>query len=357
MITDGVLIVGPTGTGGMAQFIDKQREHLRDHVPVRVHERYSTPPGSGLARILRGLFRTLRVLALFPFQDPPEVVHVHTAIRFSFYRSAFFVLFAKYVWGSKVILHVHGSTFDEFLETDSVLVSLLQRAVFGAVDDVIVLSDSWREVVSKHVTEADIHVVPNAITLDAYDPQFTADPVRLVFVSNLVPRKGVSELLDALDELERTVERPFRVDIAGDGPLAAEVQAFVADRDYVTYHGYVSEERKRELLAKGSVFVLPTYAEGLPIAMLEGMASGNAIVSTAVGAIPEVIDEDNGLLVEPGDEEALVSALATLIRDPERTEAMARRNREACASDYTWERLTRNLLDVYESDPQPASAQ
>jgi len=71
-------------------------------------------------------------------------------------------------------------------------------------------------------------------------------------------------------------------------------------------------QKKRDLLAEGTIFVLPSYAEGLPIAILEAMAAGNAIVSTSVGSIPEVITEKRGRIVKPGDPDALFAELQSL---------------------------------------------
>jgi glycosyltransferase involved in cell wall biosynthesis len=95
------------------------------------------------------------------------------------------------------------------------------------------------------------------------------------------------------------------------------------------------------------VFVLPAHAEGLPIAMLEGMAGGNAIVSTTVGSIPEVVDERSGILIEPGDVEGLTDAIGELIASPERTGRMARRNRELIEAEYSWATATDRLEEMY----------
>ena len=104
------------------------------------------------------------------------------------------------------------------------------------------------------------------------------------------------------------------------------------------------------MLRDGSIYVLPTYAEGLPIAMLEGMAGGNAVVSTSVAAIPEVIGSDRGILVEPGNVDQLVEALETLVDAPERRTRLAENNRQAIEESHSWDRVVKELLDVYETN-------
>jgi glycosyltransferase involved in cell wall biosynthesis len=81
--------------------------------------------------------------------------------------------------------------------------------------------------------------------------------------------------------------------------------------------------------------------------MLEGMAGANAIVSTGVGSIPEVIDENRGILVEPGDVDGLTDALATLVTAPERRREMAANNRRAVETEYSWDTVRDELLSIY----------
>lgn len=351
-----LLIVGTMGGGGIHQYVNEQAERLSSDVSVRVYDMVSDSTGSGLRWFLASLVRSLWAALKFPFRRPPDVAHVHTSHRFSFYRASLYVLFVTAVWRRPVILHVHGSSFDEFVETESAPVQWLQAVVFNAVDRIVVLSEYWRDLLADRVPASKLEVVPNSVEPGEYDPGFGDDPPHVVFVSNLVERKGVRELVEAVDDLaERQVD--LRVTVAGKGPLASPVEDLAARHGWVSYEGYVSEERKRALLDSGAVFVLPAYAEGLPIAMLEGMAGGNAVVSTTVGSIPEVIGEENGILVEPGDAEALADAIATLVADPGATERMAERNRELIETTYSWDRTTDELERLYDAEraaPRPA---
>ncbi len=349
MNTDRLLIVGTLGGGGIHQYVEQQYRHL-DGVEVSVYDMVSDPKGQGGWWLLTSVVASVWAALRFPFRSPPDVVHVHTSHRFSFYRSAFYVLYASLVWDRPVVLHVHGSSFDAFVTTDSWLVNRVQSLVFGVCDRIIVLSPYWQEVLSTRVPEEKIRVLPNAIDPGEYSPAFETDPQHVVFVSNLVKRKGVTELAGAVEELldgndERVTD--VRVSIAGSGPLAGRIEALADQYDAVEYLGYVSEREKQTLLDSGSIFVLPAYAEGLPIALLEGMAGGNAAVSTTVGSIPEVIDEENGLLIEPKNTTQLSDALATLIADPERTEAMGRANRQLVTETYSWDTAQRTLSEIY----------
>ncbi|WP_436926973.1 glycosyltransferase family 4 protein [Halosimplex amylolyticum] len=342
-----MLVVGPSGNGGISQYITGQVERLG--CSVETHDTGSPPSGNGPVWVLRSILLGLAAMCRFSLRTRPDVVHVHSSYQYSFYRASFYTLFSRYVWGVPVVLHIHGSSFDEFVLEASPPVAALQHLVFDASDQIIVLSEYWLDVVATRIDESKIRVVPNAVEPASYPAEFGIEPPRIVFVSNLIERKGVRELVAAVDSLAETCETPFEVSIAGAGPLAGEVEALSERHDSVSYLGFVSEEQKRSLLGSSSVFVLPTYAEGLPIALLEGMAGGNAVVTTAVGSIPEVIDEERGILVPPGDADALEAALEDLVTSPDLCEKMATRNRRAIETEYSWDEVIDELVTVYRS--------
>lgn len=342
-----VLIVGPAGheTGGVARYVTEHGRVLPSGVTARTYD-VSTARATDVRSFLRAGATALGDALRFPLVRPADVVHVHTSHYFSFLLSAFYVLFAAYAWRRPVVLHVHGSSFDEFVAADVPLLDRFQSLVFGASDRVVVLSEYWREVLGERVDEGKLVVLPNAVDPGGYDPQYGADPPHLVFVSNHVARKGIRELTEAVDDLLRSGPE-FEVTIAGSGPLARHAEDLAERFDRVTYVGYVPEAEKRSLLSRGSIYALPTRAEGLPIAILEAMAGGNAVVSTRVGSIPDVLGEENGVLVEPGDAGALRDGLRELLEDPERVERMARTNRELVETTYSWARTAAELRDLY----------
>ena len=344
-----VLLVGPIGasTGGIARYMAEQRDWLAGTLHVRVHDT-SNDAGEGAVWFLVAFLSSLLRLLRFPFRQAPKLVHVHSSHDLSFLLSAGYALYAKHVWGTPVVFHVHGSSFDEFVTDPSPAAARLQRAVFGASDAVVVLSEYWRDTLAREVPVAEekLVVLPNAVDPREYDPSYGADPPRLAFVADHVERKGVVELAAAADALAADGV-PFRLSVAGTGPADHHLADAAERLAEVEYLGYVSEAEKRRLLGESSVFVMPTYAEGLPIAMLEGMAGGNAVVSTTVGSIPEVIGKGNGRLVDPGDAAALESALRELLADPAGVEAMGRTNRRLAETEYDWAGIARRLRALY----------
>ncbi|MUW15399.1 glycosyltransferase [Halorubrum sp. CBA1125] len=345
-----VLVVGPAGyrtegTGGIGRYIAEQRRYLEDRVSLDIVDTAVRTPERPI-EYLRTAVTVLLVWIGFLGRRRPDIVHVHTSHSFSFYISAPYVLVAAVLWNRPVILHVHGSSFDTFIEDASIPAAVLQRTVFDASTAIVALSEHWRDVLSARARPERIVVVPNAVDPDEYAPDPAADPPHLVFVSNHIERKGIVEVTESIDELQDAGVR-FRATIAGSGPLSHHAAAVAEDHDAVDYVGFVSEERKRDLLSEGSVYVLPTRAEGLPIAVLEAMAGANAIVSTDVGGIPSIVDEANGALVSPGDLHELTDTLEGVLSDPAATERMGRVSRRRIEESYAWSDIVDELLSLY----------
>lgn len=347
-----VTIVGPASgrSGGMAQYVSHQRRHLADRVRVQVHDLPAISPtdcilrlvGSYCVATLRSLWGAVRFARL----RRTDVVHVHTAQSFEAVRSTFYVLYASLVWQSTVVLHVHGSTYDDFLSTDSRLLAFGQALLFAGSDSIIVLTEYWERQLATRVPWGKLFVLPNAVDSERFTPAPRTDPPELLFLAHLTERKGIDELVTAI---ERLAGEPVqvRIHLAGIGPKAEAVRSLARNHENVTYHGYVSEPKKRRLHERSTVFVLPSRAEGMPITILEAMAGGSAIVSTTVGGIPDFVGASNGILVPPGDPEGLADALMALLEDPDRTLQMAMANRRLVEARYAWNRVGDRLLDHY----------
>lgn len=343
-----VLVVGPGGqrTGGISRYIADQRDQLADH---RIHT-YNVQPvsGDGPPWFVLSLVSAIWKLAVFPFRRRPDVIHVHTSHWWSFYLSAVYVLLGALVWRRPVILHVHGSSFDEFVETATGFERRFQSLIFEQCSAVVVLSEYWREILTDRVDPDRLVVIRNAVDVETIEPDFTADVPHLVFISNLIVRKGVNEFLEAIDRLVEDDDVPqFRVTIAGIGPLEGAVRAAEERHSDVSYRGFVSEPEKHELLQQGSIYILPSHSEGLPIGLLEGMAGGNAVVATSIGSVPELIGSDNGRIVPPGDSVALTVALRELITHPDTVSSMGVYNRALVESSYSWSSVATELGELY----------
>jgi len=359
-----LLIVGSCGrdTGGIAQYIHGQRRQLDDDVDIAIHDTTS-PPGKdtltdgGLPKLLwlfSAVLSALWTVLRYPFRRKPDFVHVHASSRLSFYRESLYIIYTALVWNRHVVIHIHGSDFDAFLEECGSARSWYIQWVLNLCAEVIVLSSYWEDVLQREAAITHTTVLPNPIDAETFPTGDGTGGPHIIYISNLIERKGVEEFVEAIRQLQQQNGPSFKVSIAGDGPEADRMRGLARTDNSIEYYGYVDEKRKRELLTAGSIYVLPTYAEGLPIALLEGMAGGNAIVSTTVGAIPEVIGTENGILIPPVDVDELVAALETLRTDEDLRRTMARNNSRLVRDQYTWSSIGEELLALYDrlSAPQ-----
>jgi glycosyltransferase involved in cell wall biosynthesis len=161
--------------------------------------------------------------------------------------------------------------------------------------------------------------------------------------SNLEYWKGV----DVLIEAAAAMRAPVRLEIFGAGSLAGELERQARDAQVdARFHGFVPFARSR--LRELDVLVQPSRADNFPLAVLEAMAAGIAVVATRVGGVPElVVDRETGLIVEPEDPAALANALDSLAADPARRLELGRRGRERVLEELTPERMAHRTVTLY----------
>ena len=317
----------------------------RKGVPVR---------GSRNARLVAPVSMAYRYLACFG-ERRPDIVHVHTSQSWGFVTSAAYVLTFSNYWDVPVVLHVHGSRFDRFVEDASGGMARLQRAVFGTVDITIAVSDDTAEVIRTTFPTQRVVVLRHCVNVEEYRPAGAdgADgngAVEFLFVSNLIPRKGIRELSAAVERMGDQFaagDGRASLTIAGKGPLAEVAESLAERYDSVEYRGFVTEKEKIALLNEADVFVLPTASEaGVPIAIVEGLAGGNAIITTGVSGIPELIGRENGVLVPPNDPEALADAMETILVEP-RLGEMCADNHALVQREFTTDAMAEKLDVIY----------
>ena len=273
-----------------------------------------------------------------------RLVHIHTAAHGSFTKHLHYARVTRLL-GRHVILHCHGGRFAGWYQ--GLPAKKQKRIVQGInrVDRFIVLTASWRDYyVSIGVEPDKIAVLNNIVGAPSLplSKSLPGEPLRLLFLGDIIDRKGIFDLVKALS----FVQSPCTLDIGGRGE-EEQLRALIVRlglEEKVHYHGFVAGKDKEALLARADVFVLPSYAEGLPISILEAMSYGCAILSTPVGGIPEVVRE-NGILVQPGDVSALAEALMALRDDTLRRRMGAESLR--VVQDYYPEAVLSHLRSIY----------
>jgi glycosyltransferase involved in cell wall biosynthesis len=195
-------------------------------------------------------------------------------------------------------------------------------------------------------------MIPNAVDLQRFVPTLPSRvPPTVVFVGRLVPVKGLPILLAAWQKVIACM--PARLVIAGDGQQRGELEGLAQTlgiREHVEFMGNVSDVPSA--LAGASIYVQPSHQEGMPNSVLEAMACGLPVVATRVsGNVDLVADGESGLLVPVADSDALAGALAALLADPARAQAMGRRSREIVERRFAVPSVLEQLLGAYQRQP------
>ena len=236
----------------------------------------------------------------------------------------------------------------------------LYRGLFGRTDRVIAISDAVKRAIAN-----DIHVPPEKIERVYYGMPFeratTASPADLgrefgwesgpyiVTVGRLTEQKGHRYLIEAMAEVCRSIPSARALIIGHDGGLRSDLEAMVRrlglERN-VTIAGY--RDDIAELIAGADLFALPSLWEGFGLVLVEAMASGRAVVASAVDSIGEiVVDGETGLLVPPADPHALAGALLRALHDSEATRTMGEAGRERALTTFTVAEMVRRTQEVY----------
>lgn len=301
-------------------------------------------------------------LAASPFQlagrllrRRPAVLHLNTSIdRKAFWRDLIHLAVARAL-RVPTLYQVHGGELPQaFADAGAAHAAALHWAL-RAARLVVVLSREEESAYRRFAPQARLQRIPNAIDVRAL-AQAPRSPRRdgaleLVYVGRLIRAKGLFEVVQALAAL-RDEGRLLHLRIAGDGPDRAELLAAIARaglEDRVRWLGPVFGDAKARLWLDADVFAFPTWhPEGLPYAVLEAMAAGCALLTCAVGAIPDLIDDGrNGLLVAPRDAQATTRALRRLHDDRALVAALGARARERALAHYDLPTLAAAFAAAY----------
>jgi glycosyltransferase involved in cell wall biosynthesis len=347
---DHILMLGPSleVQGG----ISTVERSLLEHWPVskyRVQHLGTLVDGSKWAKLVVATKAFTRFLGLLLIRRP-AVIHIHFASRASFFRKSLFVLAAR-GFRRRIILHAHGGEFHLFYDTESGRLGRWYiRWIVNQADRLLVVSGQWQEFYHRIYKRREPIVMHNPVHCPPLNPDRGEGAPLLLTLGRLGCGKGTYDLLAAVPRiLERHPEAEFW--LAGDGEVE-EVRRLLRTKpygDHVRLVGWVTGGRKEEILTRATLFVLPSYNEGLPLAVLEAMAYGLPIVSTPVGGIPEaIVDGETGFLVEPGDVEAIARKVNLLLSDAELRDRMGMNARRRAQEQFEVGAIINQLFTIYD---------
>jgi glycosyltransferase involved in cell wall biosynthesis len=368
-----ILLVGPLPptVGGITTFISNiLKSSLKEkytfitfgtHRPTfgltRKGSDYAVALRIGPSFLAKSVISTLCHLLKFPLillKDRPHIVHICTASYWPFWENSLYLLLSK-IFKKKVIFHIHGGGFDNFYRKSNRFAKYIISKTLNLSDRIIVLSPTWKNILADYIPQNKTGVLNNFINFSQYNRMkkkagLLNKQLKVLFIGGAgAKQKGFYDLVKAIPQVTKNFENIIFLLVACSD--IKEINALLQSEEMSSHTkvmGYLTGNDKIEAFVSSDIFVLPSYVEGLPFTLLEAMAAGLPIITTPVGAIPDVIREGkNGFFVKPGDYETLAKKILFLAQNEKLREKMGEINQETILKQYDESVVTTKLDNEY----------
>ncbi len=305
--------------------------------------------------LLTGILSQLKLAARLigtTWRQRIQIVHIHTVDGFSFWRDSLHQRVAALL-GKHVVWHIHGATFNVFAAKATRLQSRVLRWALEGASAVIVLSPRWLNSLRPYAPRANWRIVANGVPLPPSANDVAKADTSFLFLGDWTRRKGVHDLVEAT---ATAIRNGFQGTLCLAGFEKEPGQREALDRHiaesgcgaHIRVLGSLEAPEREAALRNACCLVLPSYGEGLPMAILEAMGHGVPIIATRVGAIPEVIEDGKeGFLIEPGDVQALADRLVRLAVDADLRSQMGTNARRRAQEEYSLDAMVERIIAIY----------
>lgn len=343
-----MIVQDPEVKGGIAAVISGYRGSKleKDYNIIYVESYKDGGKLTKLWKALKGYIHFVKVL----LWDKPQLVHIHSSFGPSFYRKIPYIYMAGWA-GIPVVNHIHGSEFDKLYTNAGVKKQELVRRVWNKCHHFIVLSEAWVTRFSCVIPKEKMTVIENYSRLQPQIDRSVCNN-QILFLGAINPMKGCLDMVDVIALVKEKCPS-VKLIIAGEGNIQ-EVKEKAEEKsvlENIIFPGWVRNEEKDILLKNSDIFFLPSYTEAMPMSVLDAMGYGLPIVSTNVGGIPRLVEENkNGNLYDPGDKEGMAAALTALLTKREMRVLYGRNSRKIVEEKYSLEKHIEKIENVYEQN-------
>jgi len=276
-----------------------------------------------------------------------DLVHIHLAAQHSMLRKLPIILATK-LMRRPYVVHLHAASENSVFRLTP---QWLVRLIFLLSYRVIVLSDSWAAVVRKYIPDTRVTVLHNPVAKPRTPRLRPAEETQVVlFAGKLERRKGYLELLEAASEVLMEFPR-VHFCFAGHGEIEqarALAQSLGIERS-VSFAGWVGPAEMHDHFRAATIFCLPSFDEGLPMAVLEAMSHSIPVVCTPVGGLPDLIsDGTNGLFAEAGNVASIADHILALLRSPDWAMRIGHSASLTIERECSIERIEQELAELYQ---------
>lgn len=284
--------------------------------------------------------------------NKPDIVHIHMSYKGSFYRK---YILHKLCMRYKVpdIIHLHGSEFQKWYNKSNDNTKARIRTLLRESAAFIVLGEKWAGIIRSMEPKTKIVVVGNTVHIPDDTAGWNDNPFQILFLGVLIKRKGAADLIQAVSKLDKAGKaHNLKLVIAGSGAEAEELKRLSASlklESLTEFAGWTEGRAKERYLKESQILVLPSYNEGLPIAVLEAISYGLPVIATDVGDVSAAVkDGENGFLIEPGDVPALADRIMRIAKDKNLYIKMSEKSRELAYREFSDNRYFEIIYKCYQ---------
>ena len=285
-----------------------------------------------------------KYIFILPFYD---LVHIHISEPPSAIRKCLFMWWAN-IWRKKTIVHFHSFSSDTTIKSKR---SSIYKYLFTKADVVLVLSKYWRDEVNDVFDLGDkVKILFNPCSSEVSNIPYDKKP-NILYAGAVNARKGYADLIVAFSKIANGVS-DWNLVFAGNGEIEKGKQ--LADSlgigNQVHFLGWVNGEAKDKAFKEASIFCLPSYAEGFPMAVLDAWSYGLPVVSTPVGGLPDIaIDNENILMFNPGATDKLAEQLERMINEGDLRRKISNASIELSKTTFSEKVINEQLEEIYKS--------
>lgn len=253
-------------------------------------------------------------------REKTDCLYYHSSVRFALLKDLLAIRHAKKKTGIKTVLHIHFADYEKIMTGIALLDKLILRILRKYVDKIVFLSrNTMEQFVSHGISSEKCSIIYNFSTMECDKAlveermENTSENTQFLFVGSIDRRKGIFDVLECMLDLEKD----FTFHVCGGFNSVECEEKFAQYQEKLgsklVFHGYVGGEEKKQLFLKSDVLLLPSYGEGLPVVILEAFAAASAVITTNVGAIPEIVNENSGVVIQAGNKNELEIALSKYV--------------------------------------------
>ncbi len=248
-------------------------------------------------------------LVVLPFY---KIVHIHFSWTTSAYRKLFFFIYAKLL-GKKIIIHLHSGA-------EPIIQSKAQKVyqyMFKNADVTVLLAKAIKLQIEEYFEIKKTEIIFNPCLIPKLGEDLVEKESIIFFAGTITEKKGTNDLIQAFSKVAHTFPN-WTLVLAGNGDIekSEALSEKLRIRNQIKFTGWISGNEKNELFSKASIFCLPSYTEGFPMAVLDAWAFGLPVITTPVGGLPDVLlHGENSLVFQPGDIDGLAENLEILMND------------------------------------------